>query len=49
MEVPHEHTYSDKWSSDETQHWHAATCGHTDEKADVGAHVDENDDGKCDV
>ena len=24
----HEHTYSSKWSSDETYHWHEATCGH---------------------
>ncbi len=45
----HTHTYSDKWSSDETQHWHAATCGHDDVKGDVAEHVDENDDGKCDV
>ena len=26
--VPHEHTYADEWVSDETYHWHAATCGH---------------------
>ena len=25
----HEHTYSTKWTSDETSHWHAATCEHT--------------------
>lgn len=24
----HTHTYSDDWSSDENNHWHAATCGH---------------------
>ncbi len=24
----HEHAYSGSWSSDETYHWHAATCGH---------------------
>ncbi len=24
----HEHTYSSKWSGDETYHWHDATCGH---------------------
>lgn len=35
----HAHTYSTEWSSDATQHWHAATCEHTDEKADVAAHV----------
>lgn len=27
-EEPHEHTYSKAWSTSETQHWHAATCGH---------------------
>lgn len=35
----HTHTYSDEWTSDATQHWHAATCEHTDEKADVAAHT----------
>ena len=24
----HTHTYSNAWSSDDTHHWHAATCGH---------------------
>ena len=24
----HQHTFSQDWSSDETYHWHAATCGH---------------------
>ena len=23
----HEHTFAKEWSSDETAHWHAATCG----------------------
>ena len=32
--VPHEHTYSDTWSSDESYHWYAATCEHTDEYID---------------
>ena len=26
--LPHTHTYSDDWTSDENGHWHAATCGH---------------------
>lgn len=26
------------WSSDENNHWHAATCGHTSEKGDFAAH-----------
>ncbi len=25
------HTYSDKWESDETNHWHNAVCEHTEE------------------
>jgi len=24
----HEHTFAEEWSSDETDHWHASTCGH---------------------
>ncbi len=24
----HEHTFSSKWCSDDTYHWHEATCGH---------------------
>ena len=24
----HTHTFAEEWSSDETDHWHAATCGH---------------------
>lgn len=35
------HTFSDKWTSDETHHWHAATCGH-DVKSDEAEH-DWND------
>ncbi len=41
----HTHTYSDEWSYDEDYHWHAATCGHTDETKDRAAH--EFTDGKC--
>ena len=26
----HTHTYATEWKYDETQHWHEATCGHTD-------------------
>ena len=25
------HTYSEEWTYDETDHWHAATCGHDEE------------------
>lgn len=45
----HEHTYSPDWSYDENNHWHAATCEHSDLKSDEAAHVDANNDGVCDV
>ena len=34
----HEHAYSDSWTSNETHHWHAATCGHTDQVKDKAEH-----------
>ena len=45
----HEHAFASDWSSDENGHWHAATCEHTEEKADDDAHEDADGDGKCDV
>lgn len=48
-EPPHTHTYADVWSSDENGHWYAATCEHTDEKANTSSHIDEQNDGVCDV
>ena len=39
----HSHTFADSWSSDATNHWHAADCGH-DEKKDEAKHT--FDDGK---
>ena len=44
-----EHTYGEKWSSNATEHWHAANCEHTDLKSDVAAHTDADQNGKCDV
>ncbi len=39
----HEHTYSEDWSYDATNHWHAANCADNDEcksaTADVAAHT----------
>ena len=35
----HEHTYSEDWISDATHHWHASTCGHTEEKSGKAVHV----------
>ena len=41
------HTYSEKWTYNESEHWHSATCGHNVEK-DRAAHTfDENK--KCTV
>lgn len=35
----HEHTFAEEWSYDESHHWHAATCEHTDEVSDMGDHT----------
>ncbi len=35
------HTYNTKWSSDETNHWHSASCGH-DLKEGTAAHDWDN-------
>ena len=35
----HVHTYSEEWTSDGTNHWHAATCEHTDEVSEKAAHT----------
>ena len=45
----HTHAYSEDWSTDANNHWHAATCGCANEKANLGAHADANKDGKCDT
>lgn len=34
----HLHDFSDEWSFDETNHWHAAICEHTAEKSNLGEH-----------
>lgn len=39
---PHEHTYSDTWSKNETQHWKDATCAHTGEKSELANHTYNN-------
>jgi len=40
-EPSHVHTYSEDWTKDETNHWHAATCGHEDEISGKAAHTFE--------
>lgn len=42
---PHEHVFSSQWSHNETHHWHAATCEHTDEVKDKAKHDFAN--GEC--
>ena len=44
-----EHTYSDKWSTNSTKHWHAANCEHAELKSDLADHSDADENGKCDV
>ncbi len=45
----HRHTFSEtEWESDDDNHWRPSTCEH-DRKADEAAHVDEDEDGECDV
>lgn len=39
----HEHTYSSDWTVTETEHYHAAICGHTAESSERAAHIFEND------
>ncbi len=34
----HTHTYSKTWSFNETEHWHAATCGHDNQFIERSAH-----------
>ena len=38
----HEHTFSAEWSFDETEHWHSATCGHTEEVGEKAEHIFSN-------
>ena len=46
--VKHVHTFNDKvWQTDENNHWHPATCAHTDEKGSLGKHV--WDEGKTSI
>lgn len=44
----HKHSFSEDWTSDETTHWHAANCEHSDEKADVADHKDDDNNFLCD-
>ena len=43
--LDHTHTFSEDWTSDESYHWHSATCGHTTEVSDKAEHTYTN--GVC--
>ena len=46
----HTHTYEEAWTSKgEEGHWHLPDCGHTVDGSGLTPHVDENNDGACDV
>ena len=36
--LAHTHKFATDWTKDETNHWHAATCEHTDEKSGFTEH-----------
>ena len=36
---PHVHTYAEERSFDDTHHWYAATCEHSDEVKDKAVHT----------
>ena len=36
--LEHKHKFSEEWAKDETNHWHAATCGHTTEVSEKAEH-----------
>lgn len=44
----HVHEYKTEWSTDENEHWHAPSCGHTVPNKDKGLHVDFDNDSICD-
>lgn len=43
----HEHTFETTWSFNNTHHWHASTCEHSEEKSEYAEHVNNN--GVCEV
>lgn len=45
-EIGHNHTYKSEWTTNQTHHWHDATCSHTSEKENYGAHTFDNS-GVC--
>jgi len=45
----HTHTFAETWTFNDTHHWHASTCEHSDEKSAYAEHVDEDLNDICDV
>lgn len=45
---PHEHNFAMDWTSDDTHHWHEATCEHNELVSDKDTHSLDGD-GKCSV
>ena len=45
-DIPHNHDYGTTWKAEENNHWNECSCG---DKANVGAHEDNDNDGKCDT
>ena len=45
----HKHTFSNEWQTDQTHHWHAATCTHSGEVSGKAVHDFGNTDvcGVC--
>ena len=39
VEPPHEHKFAEEWTSDESNHWHAATCEHTEAVNEKAEHT----------
>ena len=37
--LPHTHKFNTEWSSNDTHHWHAASCEHTNEVSDKAGHT----------
>ena len=35
----HEHTFDSKWDTNESSHWHKATCEHTELTKDLAEHT----------
>ena len=48
-QLPHVHTWSSDWSTDDEFHWHKCTLESCAEISDKAAHVDADNNGKCDV